>query len=181
MEHSSYQTRCFQFPDLLCDELLSFQSLLSDLLLDGPRMRTDSKVVLNHLPGNAGDVGCFPCKHIDIRPKEGDERVFLFAVEVELMAKPPPVPSSLRGTFLAFSGAALDFLLLPVELSGTSSTGAQHSGEVRLSEWVREVSSVFFPPGASMAGASALRQLLQLLAGIVGQRKSAHLSYRRGW
>src|SRR6187399_3655974 len=81
MEHSSYQTRCFQFPDLLCDELLSFQSLLPDLLLDGPRMGTDSKVVLNHLPGNAGDVGCLPCKHVDIRPQEGDEHVFLFVVK----------------------------------------------------------------------------------------------------
>src|SRR3954462_5460904 len=57
MEHSSYQTRCFQFPDLFYDELLSFQSLLSNLLLDGPCMRTDGKVVLDHLPGNAGDVG----------------------------------------------------------------------------------------------------------------------------
>src|SRR4051812_44627469 len=81
MEHSSYQTCCLQFPDLFRDELLSFQSLLSDLPLDGPRMRTDSKVVLNHLLGNAGDVGSFPCKHIDIRPQEGDERVFLFVVK----------------------------------------------------------------------------------------------------
>src|SRR4051812_26895360 len=80
MEHPSYQTRCFQFPDLLCDELLPFQSLLSDLLLDGPRMRTNNKVVLNHLPGNAGDVGSLPYKHFDIRPQEGDERVFLFVV-----------------------------------------------------------------------------------------------------
>ena len=78
MEHSSYQTRCFQFPDLLCDEVLSFQSLVPDLLLDGPRMRADSKVVLNQLPGNAGDVGYLPGKHADIRPQEGDERVFLF-------------------------------------------------------------------------------------------------------
>src|SRR4051812_17108522 len=81
MEHSSYQTHCLQFPDFLSDKLLSFQSLLSDLLLDGPRMRTDSKVVLNQLPGNAGDVRSFPCKHIDIRPQEGDERVFLFVVK----------------------------------------------------------------------------------------------------
>src|SRR3954470_16924091 len=81
MEHSSYQTRCLQFPDFFCDKLLSFQSLLSDLLLDGPRMRIDSKVVLNHLPGNAGDVGSLPCKHIDIRPQEGDERVFLFVIK----------------------------------------------------------------------------------------------------
>ena len=44
-------------------------------------MRTDSKMVLNHLPGNAKDVGCLPCKHVDIPPQEGGERAFLFAVE----------------------------------------------------------------------------------------------------
>ena len=68
------------------------------------------------------------------------------------MVKAPPMLSSLTGTFLVSGGAALDFLLLPVELSGTSSTGAQHSEEVCLLEWVREVLSVFFPPGASPAG-----------------------------
>src|SRR3954463_13311793 len=50
---------------------------------------------------------------------------------VELMAKAPPVPSSLTDTFLVSGGAALNFLLLPVELSGTSSMVAQHSEEVR--------------------------------------------------
>ena len=45
---------------------------------------------------------------------------------VELMVKAPPMPSSLTGTFLVSGGAALDFLLLPVELSGTSSMGVQH-------------------------------------------------------
>ena len=76
---------------------------------------------------------------------------------VELMVKAPPVPSSLTDTFLVSGGAALDFLLLLVELSGTSSMVAQHSKEVRLLEWVREDLPVFFfPPGASAAGASAL-------------------------
>ena len=75
---------------------------------------------------------------------------------VELVVKAPPVPSSLTDTFLVSGGAALDFLLLPVELLGMSSTVAQHSKEVRLLEWVREVLPVFFPPGASAAGASAL-------------------------
>ena len=53
---------------------------------------------------------------------------------VELMVKAPPVPSSLTGTFLVSGGAALDFLLLPVELSDTFSMGAQHPEEVRLPE-----------------------------------------------
>ena len=60
---------------------MSFQILLTDLLLDGSRMGTDSKVVLNHFPGNTRDVGCLPRKHIDIRPQENDERAFLFAVK----------------------------------------------------------------------------------------------------
>ena len=71
--------------------------------------------------------------------------------------KVPPVPSSLTGTFLVVGGAALDFLLLPVELSITSSMGAQHSKEVHLPEWVLEVLPGFFLlPGASAAGADAL-------------------------
>src|SRR4051812_7781033 len=44
-------------------------------------MRTNGKLVLNYLPGNTGDVRWLPCKHIDIRPQEGNERAFLFAVE----------------------------------------------------------------------------------------------------
>ena len=72
------------------------------------------------------------------------------------MVKAPPVPSSLTETFLVPGGVALDFLFLSAELSVTSSTGALHSEEVRLPEWVREVLLVFFPPGASAAGASAL-------------------------
>ena len=53
---------------------------------------------------------------------------------VELMVKAPPVPSSLTDTFLVSSTAALDFLLLLVELYGTFSTEAQHPEEVRLPE-----------------------------------------------
>ena len=86
---------------------------------------------------------------------------------VELMVKAPPVPSSLTETFLVPDGVALDFLFLSVELSGTSSTGALHSEEVRLLEWVREVLRVrevlpvfFFPPGASAAGASESTHIL---------------------
>ena len=72
------------------------------------------------------------------------------------MVKAPPVPSSLTETFLVPGGVALDFLFLSAELSGTSSTGALHSEEVRLPEWVQEVLPVFFPAGAPAAGACAL-------------------------
>ena len=50
------------------------------------------------------------------------------------MVKAPPVPSSLTDTFLVSGGAALDFLLLPAELSGTPSMGAQHPEEVPVKE-----------------------------------------------
>ena len=134
MEHSSYQTRCFQFPDLFSNEILSFQSLLSDLLLDGPRMRADNKVVLNHLPGNTGDVGSLPCKHIDIRPQEGDERVFLFVIKGGAYGKSSSRAVLIDKDLLGSRQYALGFLFPPVELSGTSSTAALHPEEVRLPE-----------------------------------------------
>jgi hypothetical protein len=68
MQNSPDQTSCFKFLDLLGNKLLLLQSFLSDLLLDRPSMRADSKVVLDFLPGNAGDVRWLPSKHIDIRP-----------------------------------------------------------------------------------------------------------------
>ena len=89
------------------------------------------------------------------RRKETSALSYLLS-RVELMVKAPPVTSSLTDTFLVSGGAALDLLLLPVELYGMSSTGAQHPKEVHLPEWVRGVSPVFFPPGASTAGASDL-------------------------
>ena len=74
-------------------------------------------MVLNHLPGNAGDVGCLPCKHIDIRPQEGDDRVFLFVVKGGAYGKSPSCAILLDGHplglwwcssgFLALAGGAL--------------------------------------------------------------------------
>src|SRR3954467_15450830 len=80
-EHASDEACRFQLLDLLRDKLLALHCLFPDLLLDDPRMRTDGKVVLNHFPGNAGDVRWLPGKHIDIRAQESNERGFLFGVE----------------------------------------------------------------------------------------------------
>src|SRR3990170_116984 len=81
MQDSFDQTSCLKFLDLFCNELLSLQGLLSDLLLDGSGMWADSKVVLDYLPGNTGDIRWLPGKHIDIRPQEGNEHAFLFVIE----------------------------------------------------------------------------------------------------
>src|SRR4051812_7325351 len=81
MEHTSDEACRFQLPDLFCNELLALLCLFPDSLLDGPRMRTDGEVVLNHFPGNVGDVRWLPGKHIDILLQESNERAFLFGVE----------------------------------------------------------------------------------------------------
>src|SRR3954470_20883150 len=81
MEHTSDKACGFQLLDLFCDESLALHCLLPDFLLDVPRMRTDDKVVLNHFPGNTGDVRWLPGKHIDIRRQESNERAFLFGVK----------------------------------------------------------------------------------------------------
>ena len=114
-------------------------------------------MVLNHLLGTRGmSDACHANTSTFARRKVTSAPSYLLS-RVEPIVKAPPVPSSLMDTFLVCSGSALDFLLLPVELSGTSSTVAQHSEEVHLPEWVREVlPGFFFPPGASAAGASAL-------------------------
>src|SRR5215216_5075518 len=44
-------------------------------------MWADSKVVLDYLLGNTGDIRRLPGKHIDIRPQEGNESAFLFVIE----------------------------------------------------------------------------------------------------
>jgi hypothetical protein len=81
MQYSCDQTSFFKFLDFLGNELLPFQGLLPNLLLDGPGMWADSKVVLNYLPGNTGDIRWLPGKHIDIRLQEGNERAFLFVIK----------------------------------------------------------------------------------------------------
>src|SRR3990170_8147312 len=115
MEYPSHQPCRFQLPDLLCDEPLPLQSLLPDLLLDGSCMRTDNKMVLNHFPGNAGDVGCLPCKHIDIRPQESDERAFLFAVEGGAYGESPSHAILLDGHLLGLWWCSSGFLALAGE------------------------------------------------------------------
>ena len=75
-------------------------------------MRTDSKVVLNHLPGNAGDVGCLPCKHIDIRSLESHERAFLFAIEGGAYGESPSRAILLDGHLLGFWWCSSGFLAL---------------------------------------------------------------------
>ena len=81
MQYSSDQTNCLKLPNPFGNELLPLQGLLLNLLLDRSGMWADSKVVLDYLPGNTGDIRWLPGKHIDIRPQEGNERAFLFFIK----------------------------------------------------------------------------------------------------
>ena len=74
------------------------------------------------------------------------------------MVKAPPVSSSLTGTFLVSSEAALDLLLPLVELSGTSTMVTRRSEEARLLEEVQEslLGSEVLPEGALPAEVEAL-------------------------
>src|SRR6187401_417388 len=81
MKYTSNKACRFQLLDFFSDKLLALHRLLSDLLLDGTRVRTNDKLMLNHFPGNTGDVRRLPCKHVDIRPQESNERAFLFRIK----------------------------------------------------------------------------------------------------
>ena len=81
MQYSYDQTSCLKLLDFFSNELLPLQGLLPNLLLVGLGMRADSKVVLDYLPGNTGDIRWLPSKHIDIRPQEGNECAFLFVIK----------------------------------------------------------------------------------------------------
>src|SRR4051812_21558754 len=99
-------------------------------------MRIDSKMCSITSLGTPGmSDACHANTSTFARRKATSALSYLLS-RVKLIVKAPPVSSFLTDTFLVSGGATLDFLLLPVELSGTSSMGAQHSEEARLPEWV---------------------------------------------
>ena len=69
-------------------------------------------MVLNHFPGNAGDVGSLPCKHIDISPQEGDELAILIAVEGGAYGKSSSRAVLLDGHLLGLWWCCFRFLAL---------------------------------------------------------------------
>ena len=68
MQYSSDQTSSLKFLDLFRNKLLPLQGLLPDFLFERSGVWEDSKLVLDYLPGNTGDIRWLLGKHIDIRP-----------------------------------------------------------------------------------------------------------------
>ena len=73
MQHFPDGVGLLQLVHLLDDEILSFLSLMSHLLLDWPCNRINCQVTLNDFPWNPWEVGGFPGKHIPILPQESHE------------------------------------------------------------------------------------------------------------
>jgi hypothetical protein len=61
---------------------LLLYELLTWLLLDRSDVAVDLQMVLNHLPSNHRHLRWLPGKHVYIGLEEGDEREFLFVVQI---------------------------------------------------------------------------------------------------
>jgi hypothetical protein len=71
-----------QLPDLLTDEVLPLNGLSPRLLNHRFGIRVDLQMVLDHLPGDPRHLRRFPCEYVDICLEEGDEREFLFLLQI---------------------------------------------------------------------------------------------------
>jgi hypothetical protein len=71
-----------QFPDLLTDEIMPLNGLSLRLLTHRFGVRVDLHMVLDHLPGDPRHLRRFPCEYVGICLEEGDERDFLFLLQI---------------------------------------------------------------------------------------------------
>jgi hypothetical protein len=82
MENLLDEARFQHLSHLLADEVLPLRCLTADFLLGRPCFRVHGTAVLDHLPGDSGDIRRFPCKHVGVSPEEGDEHTFLFFAQL---------------------------------------------------------------------------------------------------
>jgi hypothetical protein len=77
-----YEAGVEQLFDLFTDEVLPLNILLSGPRLERSGVGVDLQMLLNHLPRDPRHLRWLPGKHIDIILEEGDEREFLFAIQI---------------------------------------------------------------------------------------------------
>jgi hypothetical protein len=71
-----------QLLDLLSDEVLPLNRLSLRLLTHQFGVRVDLQMVLDHLPGDPRHLRRLPCEHVGICLEQGDEREFLFSLQI---------------------------------------------------------------------------------------------------
>jgi hypothetical protein len=71
-----------QLLDLLTDEVLPLNRQSARFLTHRFGVKVDLQMVLNHLPGDPRHLRRFPCENVDICLEEGDEREFLFLLQI---------------------------------------------------------------------------------------------------
>jgi hypothetical protein len=71
-----------QLPDLLMDEVLLLNGLSPRLLTHRFGVRVDLHMVLDHLPRDPRHLRRFPCEYVGICLEEGNEREFLFLLQI---------------------------------------------------------------------------------------------------
>jgi hypothetical protein len=71
-----------QLSDLLSDEVLPLNRLSSRLLTHRFGVKVDLQMVLDHLPGDLRHLRWLQCEHVGICLEEGDEREFLFFLQI---------------------------------------------------------------------------------------------------
>jgi hypothetical protein len=71
-----------QLSDLLSDEVLPLNGLSLMLLTHRFGVRVDLQMVLDNLPRDPRHLRRLPCEHVGIFLEEGDEREFLFFLQI---------------------------------------------------------------------------------------------------
>ena len=64
------------------DEVLPLDGLSARLLTHRLGVRVDLQMALDHLPGDPRHLRWLPCEHVGICLEEGDEREFLFLLQI---------------------------------------------------------------------------------------------------
>jgi hypothetical protein len=77
-----YDASVEQLLDFFTDGVLLLNKLLLRPLLDWSGVGVNLQMVLNHLHGDPRHLRWLPGKHVDISLEDGDEREFLFVVQI---------------------------------------------------------------------------------------------------
>jgi hypothetical protein len=114
------ETSAQQLPDLLTDEILPLNGLSLRLLTHRFGVMVDLQMVLDHLPGDPRHLRRFPSEYVGICLEEGDERDFLFLLQI---ARNTSGLGGIHADLDGLDGTAACSRWLHLRLLGTGSRG----------------------------------------------------------